>query len=315
MQFQQPQTISVKAIDKRVELSGPVVLEDDDFERLGKFIMSQYGIKMPPIKKVFLQSRLQKRLKELGIPNFATYIDHIFSSRGKIEELPNMIDAVCTNKTDFFREPVHFDFLLSQGLEDYKARKGKKNLAVWSAGCSTGEEPYTLAMLLKEYNKIDQYIDFRILATDVSKSVLQHAIVGIYSDEKVAMIPSYYRVKYMQKGKGAYEHKVRVVSDLRGKITFQQFNLLEKDYNDIGMFDIIFCRNVLIYFEREIQYKILRQFCRHLSPGGYLFLGHSESITGFNLPLVHVKPTIFMKTGQKLQMKHNDTFCIQFSFL
>jgi len=289
----------MKFTDGKIELVIPAVLGDNDFDRLGKFIMSQYGIKMPPQKKAFLQSRLQKRLKELNFTDFAAYIDFVFSSRGRTEELSSMIDSVCTNKTDFFREPVHFDFLLSQGLGDITARTGKKNLAVWSAGCSTGEEPYTIAMLMKEYGKIHQHIDFRILATDISNSVLQHAEVGIYTDDKTTMIPASYRVKYLQKGKGAYEHKVRVVSDLRSTVTFQQFNLLEKDYSGIGMFDIIFCRNVLIYFEREIQYKILRQFCRHISPGGYLFLGHSESIAGFDLPLAHIKPTIFMKTDRQ----------------
>jgi chemotaxis protein methyltransferase CheR len=289
----------MKAFENRIELSQPVVLGDNDFDRLGKFIMSHFGIKMPPYKKTFLQSRLQKRLRELSFKNFTKYIDFVFSPRGQTEELPNMIDAVSTNKTDFFREPVHFDFLLSQGLGDYTARTGKKNLTVWSAGCSTGEEPYTIAMLLKEYCKIHQYIDFRILATDISNSVLQHALVGIYNDDKISSIPTKYHTKYLQKGKGTYEYKFRIVTEIRNKVIFQQLNLLEKDYNGIGKFDIIFCRNVLIYFEREIQYRILSQLCQHISPGGYLFLGHSESITGFDLPLAHIKPTIFMKTDHK----------------
>jgi len=286
-------------MEKRIELFQPAVLGDKDFDRLGKFIMSQYGIKMPPQKKTFLQGRLQKRLKELKFSDFAAYIDFVFSSRGRIEELPCMIESVCTNKTDFFREPVHFDFLLSQGFGDYIAKTGKKNLSVWSAGCSTGEEPYTIAMQLKEYSKLHQHIDFRILATDISNSVLQHAAMGIYIVDKTTMIPANYLVRYLQKGKGAYEHKVRVVSDLRRTITFQQFNLLDKDYNGMGIFDIIFCRNVLIYFERELQYKILRQFCQHISPGGYLFLGHSESIAGLDLPLTLIKPTIFMKADRQ----------------
>jgi chemotaxis protein methyltransferase CheR len=289
----------MKAADKRFELVQPVVLGEHEFERLGKFIMSQFGIKMPSHKKIFLQNRLHKRLRELNIKDFKEYTDFIFSPRGQKEELPNMIDAVCTNKTDFFREPVHFSFLLSHGLGDYIARTGKKGLSIWSAGCSSGEEPYTIAMILKEYSRMDFYFDFRILATDISNSVLQHAAVGIYNKDKIDTIPANFHTRYLQKGTGTYEYKFRIVSDIRNKIAFQKLNLLGKDYNGIGKFDIIFCRNVLIYFEREIQYRILSQLCQHLSTGGYLFLGHSETITGLDLPLIHIKPTIFMKTDRK----------------
>jgi chemotaxis protein methyltransferase CheR len=287
----------MKAADTRFELVQPVVLEEREFERLGKFIMSQFGIKMPSHKKIFLQNRLQKRLRELNIKNFIEYADYIFSPRGQQEELPKMVDAVSTNKTDFFREPVHFAFLLSKGLDDYFTRTGKKSISIWSAGCSSGEEPYTLAMILKEYGRTNLHFDFRILATDISNSVLQHAAVGIYNDNKIYPIPTGYHAKYLQKGTGTYEHKFRIDSDIRNKISFQQSNLLSNDYFGFGKFDIIFCRNVLIYFEREIQYRILAQLCRHLSTGGYLFLGHSESITGLDLPLEHIKPTIFMKSG------------------
>jgi chemotaxis protein methyltransferase CheR len=289
----------MKIVEKRNELFQPVVLGDREFERLGSFIMSQYGIKMPPFKKTFLQSRLQKRLRALSIKDFKVYTDFVLSSRGQQEELPSMIDAVSTNKTDFFREPFHFDYLLSQGLADYNARTGKKSLSVWSAGCSSGEEPYTIAMLLKEYGHINHYNDFNILATDISNSVLQHASVGIYGNEIITPIPADFRKKYLQKGKDTYQHKFRIVSEIRNKVIFQQFNLLGKEYSRIGKFDIIFCRNVLIYFEREVQYRILMQLCHHLSVGGFLFLGHSESITGLNLPLAHIKPTIFIKTDNQ----------------
>ena len=280
-----------------MELLRPAVLEDGDFERLGKFIMSQYGIKMPPFKKTFLQSRLQKRLRALGLNDFKEYTNFVFSSRGRTVELQNMIDAVSTNKTDFFREPVHFDFLFSQGLDEYLAQTGKRNISVWSAGCSSGEEPYSIAMLLKEYSEMHHRIDFRILATDISNGVLQHAAVGIYTDDKIKLIPSGYHAKYLQKGKGPYEHKVRIASDLRSKVNFQSFNLLGKEYDGMGQFDIIFCRNVLIYFEKEVQYRILKQLSQHINSRGYLFLGHSESITGLDLPLLHIKPTIFIKNG------------------
>jgi chemotaxis protein methyltransferase CheR len=280
--------------------SSIIALEDTEYYRLSRFIMSQFGIKLPLNKKTLLQCRLQKRLKDLNHTSFKQYVDYVFSSKGLHEEVYNMIDAVSTNKTDFFRESVHFDFLLDRGMKDYLEQTGKSKVSIWSAGCSSGEEPYTLAMVLKEYATVNSFVDFNILATDISDSVLQHAIVGIYNKEKTDVIPVNYKKKYLLKGKNGYSNKVRISTELRNKIEFRRYNLLTSDYASLGKFDIIFCRNVLIYFERAIQYRILQQFCRSLNTGGYLFLGHSESITGFSLPLEHVKPTIFMKTNNSI---------------
>lgn len=274
-----------------------ICLEDKEYTRLSSFIVSQFGIKLPPNKKTLLQCRLQKRLKTLNHNSFKEYVDYVFSIKGLNEEVSNMIDAVSTNKTDFFREPVHFSFLLDKGIENYFEQTGKNKLSIWSAGCSSGEEPYSIAMLMKEYAVGNHQSDFNILATDISNSVLQHALVGIYNEEKSRVIPLDYKKKYLLKGKNDYENKVRISSELRSKIDFRKFNLLSADYSHLGKFDIIFCRNVLIYFEREVQHRLLNQFCRSLNTGGYLFLGHSESITGYSLPLKHILPTIFVKTG------------------
>jgi chemotaxis protein methyltransferase CheR len=202
---------------------------------------------------------------------------------------------VSTNKTDFFREPQHFEFLLDQGIEEYLLQTGKNRLSVWSAGCSSGEEPYTLSMVLKEASQSGRFFDFNIVATDISESVLQHAVVGIYNEEKTHTIPAHYKKKYLLRGKNSYENKVRISTDLRKKVEFRKYNLLSTDYSALGKFDFIFCRNVMIYFEREVQHRLLKQFCKSLNPGGYLFVGHSESITGFTLPLKHIRPTIFRK--------------------
>lgn len=272
-----------------------IQLEDPDFQRLSSYIMSQFGIKLPPNKKTLLQCRLQKRLKTLQHGSFKEYIDYVFSSKGQQDEVWNMIDAVSTNKTDFFREPQHFEFLLDQGIEEYLQQTGKNRLSVWSAGCSSGEEPYTLSMVLKEASQSGRFFDFNIVATDISESVLQHAVVGIYKEEKTHTIPADYKKKYLLRGKNNYENKVRISSELRKKIEFRKYNLLSTDYAALGKFDFIFCRNVMIYFEREVQQRLLKQFCKILNPGGYLFVGHSESITGFTLPLKHIKPTIFKK--------------------
>jgi chemotaxis protein methyltransferase CheR len=272
-----------------------VSLGDKDFHRLSTFIISNYGIKLPPSKKTLVQCRLQKRLKAYNMISFGDYIDFLFSSAGREEELSNMINEISTNKTDFFREPVHFDFLSQTGLKEYLSKTGKSRISVWSAGCSSGEEPYTIAMILKEYARLEHYIDFTITATDISTKVLQVGMQGIYHENRISEIPYSIKKEYFQKGRNSFKQQVRVSSDLRKIVNFQHFNLLSSDYTHFGMFDIIFCRNVLIYFERAIQYRIINKLCNQLNSGGYLFLGHSDTTMGFTLPLKTVRPSIFNK--------------------
>jgi chemotaxis protein methyltransferase CheR len=276
-------------------LGSTIGLEENDYIRLSRFIMSQYGIKLTANKKTMVECRLQKRLKQLQYDNFKDYVDFIFSAQGIRDEVDMMIDAISTNKTDFFREPLHFDFLMNRGIKDYVSLTGKSRLNIWSAGCSSGEEPYTLAMILKEYAATQQFIDFDILATDISDSVLQHAVIGIYTEDKISVIPAEYKRKYLLRGKNIYQNKVRIRSEIRNKVEFRKFNLLGTGYSELDKFDIIFCRNVMIYFDRFAQKLILDHFCKLLNPGGYLFLGHSESLTGFDLCLTQVIPTVFTK--------------------
>jgi len=276
-------------------LGNTICLEEYDYMRLSRFIISQYGIKLTANKKTMVECRLQKRLKHLQYDNFKEYVDFIFSPQGIRDEVDMMIDAISTNKTDFFREPVHFDFLTNHGIKDYVSLTGKSRLNIWSAGCSSGEEPFTIAMVLKEYAATKQFIDFDILATDISDSVLQHALVGIYTEDKISVIPPQYKSKYLLRGKNGYKNKVRINSEIRNKIEFRKFNLLGTGYSELDKFDIIFCRNVMIYFDRLTQKLILDHFCNLLNPGGYLFLGHSESLTGFDLPLRQSIPTVFTK--------------------
>ena len=278
-------------------LSGLVSLGDKDFHRLSTFIMSHYGIKLPPAKKTLVQCRLQKRLKANNMISFGDYIDFLFSSAGREKELSNMIDEISTNKTDFFREPVHFDFLTRTGLNEYLSKTGKRRISVWSAGCSSGEEPYTIAVILKEYARLQHYIDFTITATDISTKVLQLGMQGIYPEDKISEIPYTLKKEYFQKGKNSFKQQVRVNSDLRKTVNFQHFNLLSSDYTSFGMFDIIFCRNVLIYFERAIQYRIISKLCNQLNSGGYLFLGHSDTTMGFTPALKNSSAEYFQKVG------------------
>ncbi|HDH11213.1 MAG TPA: chemotaxis protein CheR [Nitrospirae bacterium] len=275
-------------------------LSEKDFKRLSKFIHSECGIKMPDSKKTMLESRLQKRLRRLRLTSFTEYCDYLFSPQGIENELVHMIDVVTTNKTDFFREPGHFDYLAQKALPELIALHGagiRKNLMVWSAGCSTGEEPYTLAIVLSEFTERCPGFKFRylILATDISTEVLEKAKHGIYEHERVDPLPPGMKKKYLLKGKNKSSGLVRIVPELRSKVRFRRLNFLEGDFGMREHMDIIFCRNVIIYFDRPTQEKLLIRFCRHLGPGGYIFMGHSETLHGMNLPLAQVAPTIYRK--------------------
>ncbi len=276
-------------------------LTEKDFQRLSEFIYTECGIKMPLAKKTMLESRLQKRLRALGIVSFKEYCDYIFSPAGLKKELIHMINVVTTNKTDFFREPNHFSYLTSRVLPEYISKQRTeptRKLKVWSAGCSTGEEPYTLAMVLSEFALKCQDIpfDFLILATDISTKVLDKAMRAIYDQTSIAPVPQKLKKKYLLRSKDRISNLARIVPELREKVKFRRLNFLESDFGMREPMDIIFCRNVIIYFDRPTQEKLLGRFCRHLSPGGHILLGHSEALHGMELPLVQVAPTIYRKS-------------------
>jgi chemotaxis protein methyltransferase CheR len=271
-------------------------LAEPDYVRLSTFIMNHYGIKLPPNKRVFLQARLLKRLRHLKYNDFREYVDFVFSPEGLKSEVTHMIDAVSTNKTEFFREPMHFSYLNRDILKEYIERRRKSWLSVWSAGCSSGEEPYSIAMNMKELLQADPFFDFMIQATDISQSMLEMAKTGMYDSDRLAGVPDSLLRKYFTRGSGEYENRYRISNEIRSKVAFRAFNLLTPGFGSMGKFDIIFCRNVLIYFERPLQEQIIAGFCAQLNPGGILMLGHSESIAGFTFPLEHIKPTIYRKT-------------------
>ena len=275
---------------------GTPSLSSDDLHSLSTFIHEECGIKMPLSKRVMLESRLQKRLRALSINSFRDYCEYLFSDEGKSRELTHCIDAITTNKTDFFRERSHFEYLVLRALPALISSCGgsiRKLLTVWSAGCSTGEEPYTLAMVLSEFAGIRPGFDFSILATDISTRVLKKARLGIYPQESVSPVPEELKSKYLLRSKDSRKGLVRIVPWLRQKITFQKLNFMDNHFNIRDKIDVIFCRNVIIYFDRPMQEQLMDKFCRHLTPGGYLFLGHSETLNGMDLPLVSVAPTIY----------------------
>ncbi len=268
-------------------------LSDAEFEKLSNFIYTRYGIKMPPVKKIMLQSRLQKRLKALKIYSFKDYVNYVFSKEGS-EEVIHMMDVVSTNKTDFFREPTHFDFLKQTALPELY-NQNIRNLKVWSAGCSSGQEVYTLAIVLSEFAEKNQGFDFSILGTDISTQMLKKAYNAIYPEHEVAMIPLEIKRKYMLKSKDPQKKLIRINKKLRQKTKYMRLNFMDENYPVTEKYDIIFCRNVLIYFDRETQEKVINKLCRHLKPDGYFFLGHSETITNIDVPLKQIKPTIFKR--------------------
>jgi len=269
-------------------------LKDSEFAKLSDFIYSNFGIKMPPAKRIMLQSRLHKRLRALNMNNFPDYLDYVFSKKGQQEEVVHMIDVVSTNKTDFFREPAHFDFLHEHILPEM-IQQNKKHIKIWSAGCSSGEEPYTLAISLTEFAKKHSSIDFSIHATDISTVVLNTAVGAVYTEARIANLPFEIKKKYFLKSKDRINPMVKVVPELRKKITFQRLNFMDTSYNVSDGFDVVFCRNVLIYFDKDTQEQVITKQCGKLKKDGYYFLGHSESTTGINVPLRQIKPTIFQK--------------------
>jgi chemotaxis protein methyltransferase CheR len=270
-------------------------LSQAEFNKLSQFIMTEYGIKMPPEKKVMLQSRLQKRLKNLEIDNFKDYLEYLFSPHGMSEEVIHMMDVVSTNKTDFFRESVHFDYMLTTALPSIIEKHNSDRISIWSAGCSSGEEPYTIAITMSEFNETHPGVNYNIYATDISTKMLQHGVSGIYKEDRIIDIPLVLKKKYFLRSKDREAKKVRVINDLRNKIEYARLNLLDLPPVRQPKYHMIFCRNVLIYFDRPTQFKILTALTSNLLAGGYLFLGHSESISGFDLPITSQIPTVFLK--------------------
>jgi chemotaxis protein methyltransferase CheR len=279
-----------------LSINSESILGEKDFIKLSSLVYDKCGIKLPPAKKTMLETRLRKRLKALSINSFNEYSEFLFSERGIQEELIQMIDVVTTNKTDFFREPAQFSFLTETALPDLLNNLGSNRLLkIWSAGCSTGEEPYTISMVLNEF-KLSQYgYEYSVLATDISTKVLNAAMLGIYEIEKVEIIPYELKKKYLLKGKDSKQNLVRIVPQIRNKILFKRINFMD---NDLGIKEkqhIIFCRNVIIYFDEETQARVIKKLLNLLVPGGYLFLGHSETIFKTDVLIEQLAPSTYRK--------------------
>jgi chemotaxis protein methyltransferase CheR len=271
-------------------------LTETDFDRLRRVIYTECGINLGSDKRTMLEIRLRRRLRGLSFSSCSEYCDYLFSHDADRGELVHLIDAVTTNKTDFFREPGHFDYLTRSALPELARRKGLfRKLGVWSAGCSTGEEPYTLAMVLSEYARTCADFRFGILATDICTEVLAKASLGVFKSALAQPVPPEFRKKYFMRSRDPKSDLLRVVPELRALIEFRRLNFMDPDFGLAEPLDIIFCRNVIIYFDRSTQVRLLEKLTRQLATGGYFFAGHSESLQGMDLPLTPVAPSVYRK--------------------
>jgi chemotaxis protein methyltransferase CheR len=267
------------------------------FSRFSEMIQQECGIKMPASKKTMLEARLRKRLKALHLADFEDYCDYVFGPGGFEHELVHLFDVVTTNKTDFFREGVQFEYLQRTALPALLERGWRGPLRAWSAGCSTGEEAYTLAMVLEEYRSQRRGFEYQILATDLSTRVLEAAARGVYRAERIEPVPPPLRSRYILRSRDRAEGLVRIHPDLRARVSFQRLNFRDQTYDVGSPLAVIFCRNVLIYFDKEFQRELLLRLIARLVRGGYLFLGHTESIHGMGLPVTPVGFSTYRADG------------------
>lgn len=270
-----------------------VELRDRDFEKISRLIYDLCGINLHDGKKELVKARLGKKLREGNFKSFADYYRYVTTPEGA-NELVGMIDAISTNLTYFFREIKHFQKLHHIVPEIIQSdTRWPKALRIWSAGCSTGEEPYSIAITIKECLG-ERPCDVRILATDISTRVLSTALCGIYPEEKVEKVPRDILYRYFQYGTGKSVGLYRIKKEIRNMVEFRRFNLMDLPPSDFR-FDIIFCRNVMIYFDKQTQSDLVDRFYRCLNNGGYLFIGHSESLTGMRHLFQYIEPSIYRK--------------------
>jgi len=268
-------------------------LTAEQFEDFSTLIAGTLGIKMPASKRVMLQSRLQRRLRELEMETFAEYHERFFHDPAyQAAEIEHLLNLATTNKTDFFREPDHFEMLTRDTLPRWRSHPASSVFRVWCAGCSTGEEAYTLAITLLEQREQSPF-EFSILATDVSTRVLHQAMTGIYREERIGPIAHGLRQKYLLRSRDPEAREVRMAPVVRERVRFGHLNFLAPEYGLREPMDAVFFRNVMIYFDRPTQQQVVTRICRHLRAGADLFTAHSESLQGLDLPLQSMGPAMY----------------------
>ncbi len=268
-------------------------LHDRELRAIAQLVYQKSGITLSPAKHALVSARLQKRLRHGGFRSFGAYLDHVAGDPSG-QELTELLDAIATNHTSFFREPQHFEFLRSRVLPPLAARG--RAPSVWSAACSTGDEPFTIAMTLRDQLAEPLVAQARILASDLSTKALRTAGAGVYRLEHLAGVPREVLRAHFERGMGAQEGLARVAPAVRRLVEFRRLNLLE--ITSLGeSFDVVFCRNVMIYFDRLVQQRVVSTLERHIAPGGYLFISHAESLNGITHGLRWVAPAIYQRTA------------------
>jgi chemotaxis protein methyltransferase CheR len=276
---------------------GSTELTPQSFQRFATFITRELGIKMSENKIPMLQGRLHRRLRALGLPSLEAYQAYLFDSGNAGDELADFIDAVTTNKTDFLREAQHFTYLVETIIPSVDSDQSpSRDFKVWCAGCSSGEEPYTLAMVLSEYAERRSGFSFSIFATDISMRVLRSAQAAVYDEARIEPVPETWRKKYLLRSRDKIKRSVRITPALRARVRFAHLNFMDTDYGIKEMFDAVFFRNVMIYFDRPTHEAVVCRLCRNLRPDGHLFTGHSESLMNLNVPLKMVSSAVYRRT-------------------
>ncbi|AGF59231.1 MULTISPECIES: CheR family methyltransferase [Clostridium] len=269
-----------------------VTITEKEFKQLAKYIKDNYGINLKEEKKMLVIGRLHNVLAENNFESFSEYYDHIISDKtGKA--VITLINKITTNHTYFMREKDHFDYLKEKVLPYMVNTIRDKDLRIWSAGCSSGEEAYTLAMILDEFFKENQlWWDKKLLATDISEKVLKMAKEGIYHKDQISSLPPAWKMEYLKK----YDGENFIFTDkIKNEIIYRKFNLMDNVFPFKKKFQVIFCRNVMIYFDNETKNDVVRKFYNNLEYGGYLFIGHSESLSGDTMGFKYIMPSVYRK--------------------
>ncbi|MCD7826802.1 MAG: protein-glutamate O-methyltransferase CheR [Clostridiaceae bacterium] len=268
-----------------------MILSDQEFYHIVSYVKGRYGIDLSQ-KKVLVSGRLENYLLRQGFQSYEEYITQVEKNSGGAEAA-NLINVLTTNHTYFMREFIHFEYMNKTVLPWIKAKesRGQRDVRIWSAAASTGEEPYTIQMVLKDFFGLETGWDTQILATDVSTRVLQKAKKGVYLAEQIEPLPDTWKRRYF---KAVSREEYQICEEIRKKIVFRQFNLMD-DIPFRGLFHIVFLRNVMIYFDEETKAKLLNRIYQHMAEGGYLFIGTTESIDKAATPFQYVQPSIYRK--------------------
>jgi chemotaxis protein methyltransferase CheR len=294
----------------RLALAKPIPeLAPEEFHLFQALVLRESGIHLGVKNRAMLVSRLWKRLHTLELNSFSSYYRRV---KADPQELVLMLDCICTNETHFFREPAAFECLrrrvFPEWVADADAGNRSKTLRVWSAACSTGEESYSLAMMLLMHFPPAAGWKIEVLGTDLSTKVLARASLGVWPADRISSVPVDYQRRFLLKGFGLEKGKIKAVDELRQIVRFQRLNLTREPYAVTGLFDLIFCRNVLIYFQWETKIKVVDSLGKYLAPKGYLFLGHAESLHSVSDKLQFVAPKAF--PSPRVPLARGGALCI-----